>query len=221
MAEAVVFDLEGTLIDMVESHVKAYDEVLAAGYGSRFVMDDLIAGYGKAPWRIVQMFLQRNGVSASERQCRLIADEKQKILRAKYAGLVAVLPGVRALLKSLKDSKMRLAVASSSPRENVKFMLAAPGLRDFFDVVVAGEDVREAKPDPALFLLTAQRLGVNPPSCAAVEDSTFGVEAAKAAGMKVVAVMTGGRKRDELEALGPDLVIKDLTEASADTFRRL
>jgi beta-phosphoglucomutase len=216
MAKAILFDLEGTLIDMAHSHVAAYNEILEGRYSFMFGMGDLIPHYGMHPWRIVQIFLSKNGISASEKECRLLADEKQAVLRAKYTDRLVVLPGVRTLLEALKKNPVRLAIASSTPRQNVKFMLENPRLRGFFDVVVDGDDVKNAKPNPEVFIEAAMRLGVAPKDCVVVEDSLVGIQAAKAAGMKVVAVATGGRTMQELRAQMPDLVYEDLAHSNVN-----
>ena len=216
MVSAVVFDLEGTLIDLSEQHILAYREVLGKHFNIEFTKEDFLSGYGRGPHHIIRMFLERHGIEKSDVECRRLADEKQVVLREKYSDKVRVLPGVRNLLNDLTEACLKVGLASSSPRRNVEFMLKNPGLWDYFQVVVAMEDVPEAKPDPRIFLLAAEKLNVKPAECVAVEDSVHGVRAAKDAGMKVVGVLTGGRKRDELEAEGADLVVEDLTRMSVE-----
>jgi HAD superfamily hydrolase (TIGR01509 family) len=99
-------------------------------------------------------------------------------------------PGVTALMARLRELGMRLAVASSSRRAWVEATIQSLGLADAFDVVVTGDDVERGKPDPAIYLLTAQQLGVSPARCVAIEDSPNGVQSARAASMTVLGVRT-------------------------------
>jgi len=218
VVSAVIFDLEGTLIDISDYHILAFKEVMRKNYSLDFTREDFLAGYGMHPWHIAEMFLKKHGVNASEAECRRLAEEKQVILRAKYADKVRVLPGARELLERFKAAKIRIALASSTPGKNVEFMLKNTGLKGFFKVVVVAEDVAEAKPDPGIFLLAAKKLGVLPSDCVVFEDSVHGVKAAKAAGMKVIAVLSGGTKRGALEAEGAGLVVEDLTSVSAGSL---
>lgn len=105
---------------------------------------------------------------------------------------------------------MKKAVASSSPGKNVEFMLKNPGLDEYFDIIVTMEDVKEAKPNPRIFQLAAEKLGVKPEECIVIEDSIHGIKAGKTAGMKVIGVQTGFRTQEELEKAGADLVVEDL-----------
>src|SRR5439155_19797067 len=112
--------------------------------------------------------------------------------------------------RELHARGVRVAIASSSPRERLDATLRAAGLDDLFEVTVAGDEVEHGKPAPDLFLAAAERLGVPPGECVAVEDSPSGVESALAAGMKVVAVARAPRHRDELNC---DTVVDELTAA--------
>jgi HAD superfamily hydrolase (TIGR01509 family) len=104
--------------------------------------------------------------------------------------------GARELIEQLRARGLKLAVASSSPRVWVEATLAALGLAESFEAIVAGDEVARSKPDPEIFLRAAEKLGVAPAHCLVIEDSPGGVAGAVAAGMRVVAVrspLTGGR----------------------------
>ncbi|MFH1403574.1 MAG: HAD family phosphatase [Candidatus Altiarchaeota archaeon] len=212
--KAVVFDLEGTLVDMFDSHVKAFNEVMARHYNLGFKSQDLLIGYGMHAGDIMRIFLRRNGVDCAD--CTTLVEEKQGILRSKYAGDLKVLPGARQILDALRKSGFKIGLASSSPGRNVEFMLRNPGLRPYFDAVAVAEDVEKAKPNPAVFLKAAELLGLNPRECVAVEDSVHGVEAAKKAGMMVIGVTTGQGTMEELDAAGADLIVASLESLTAE-----
>jgi beta-phosphoglucomutase-like phosphatase (HAD superfamily) len=97
-------------------------------------------------------------------------------------------------------------------RPIIEDLLSAMNISDCFEVTLTVEEVSKFKPDPEIFLKTASKLNCPPASCVVVEDSIFGVQAAKAAGMDCVAVLTGVYRREELEAANPDLIVDSLTE---------
>jgi HAD superfamily hydrolase (TIGR01509 family) len=123
--------------------------------------------------------------------------------------------GVLALLAVLEHDAVALAVASSSPRARVEIILGRLGIAHYFTAIASGDEVRRGKPDPEIFLLAAAKLGVDPPSCAVVEDSPRGVDAAAAAGMRCVALGA------DAAVDGADLVIADLNDLTADRIRSL
>jgi len=121
-----------------------------------------------------------------------------------------LLPGVESILRAARDLGLSRAVASSSSCRWVEGWLGQHGIRELVEVVVARDDVRQVKPDPELFLLAAERMGVPPPSCVVFEDSPNGMRAALAAGMRCVAVpnvLTRELSRPEV-----DLVLSSLDE---------
>ena len=114
---------------------------------------------------------------------------------------------------------MRIGVGSSAPKENVALVLDRLGVRGRIDAIVTGEDVTRGKPDPQVFLLVAERLGVEPHHSVVIEDAVPGIEAAKAAGMKAVALVSTGRDEPTLRAAQPDLLVHSLRELSRGNMR--
>jgi beta-phosphoglucomutase-like phosphatase (HAD superfamily) len=100
-------------------------------------------------------------------------------------------------------------------RQVIDRLLCVLGLTEFFDVVVTVDEVSKTKPDPEIFLKAAEKLGVKPTDCVVVEDSIFGVKAAKAADMGCVAVTQGAYKADELAQANPDLIVNSLSQQAA------
>jgi HAD superfamily hydrolase (TIGR01509 family) len=133
-----------------------------------------------------------------------------------------VLPGVKTYLRSAKNMGMRLAIASSSPRSWVEGHLTRLGLRDYFEILCTADDVERVKPDPALFLLTARKLGIQPQEAIVFEDSLNGLIAAKKAGMFVVVVPNQLTEHLDLSQADiklnslADLSLKDLLVKAAD-----
>jgi HAD superfamily hydrolase (TIGR01509 family) len=131
-----------------------------------------------------------------------------------------LLPGVEALVRDARASGLKTAVATSSTREWVEKWLAHHGIRELFDTVCAREDVTRVKPAPDLFLLAAERLGIAPEACLVFEDSPNGVRAARAAGMRCVAVPNATTRT--LALPDPDLIVSSLAEQPlAELLERL
>ena len=124
---------------------------------------------------------------------------------------VKLFPGALTLLETLQG-KTRIALASMNNRPVIEDLLNALNIHDCFEVTLTVEEVSKFKPDPEIFLKTASKLNCSPDSCVVVEDSIFGVQAAKAAGMNCIGVLTGVYTREELETANPSLIVKSLTE---------
>ena len=124
-----------------------------------------------------------------------------------------ILPGARELLKELRERKVKIALASSS--KNAKKVLEKIGLRNVFDVIVDGYDIKRAKPDPEIFLLSAERLKKNPSQCVVIEDAQAGITAAKRAGMYAVGI------GDPQILKGADIVVKGVYELDANRLLNL
>ncbi len=129
------------------------------------------------------------------------------------------MPGVHALLAALDEAGFRLAIGSSGPPENVNDVLQQLGNRERFDAVITGSDVTEGKPNPQVFLLAAERLGLEPAQCAVVEDAPLGIEAVRAAGMASVGLVSTGRTAEKLARA--DRVVRQLAELSPRAFEEL
>lgn len=194
-AKAVIFDLEGTLVDLFDYHVHAYDQLFYGKFGIHFQKEDLSSRYGMLPKDIVRDFLASHGMREQVDFARL-AEEKQKLFRKISNNNVKVMPGTVKLLQQLKKSGFKIALGSSSPRRNVEFMLKVPGLYGYFDAIVAGEDVENGKPAPDVFLEAAGRLGLKPQECVVIGDSVHDSVGAAKAGMKAV-IVANNEKPDQ------------------------
>ena len=133
-------------------------------------------------------------------------------------GGMTILPGARELLGALRVAGVPRAVGSSTSRENLDSIFASTGLGEFFDEVVSADDVVNGKPAPDVFLKAASLLGIQPQDCVVLEDALFGIEAARRAGMKVVAVAT----TNSIDLLGhADRAVGSLKEISVEDLRLL
>jgi beta-phosphoglucomutase len=148
------------------------------------------------------------------------SDWKEARYRQLNEGKIKLLAGARELLADLKQNGYRLAIGTSTPPENLDFIMTHTGIAEFFDAFVNSADVQRSKPDPDTFLKAADKLGMKPSLCVVVEDAVPGVQAGKAGGMAVIAV-TNTRPADELAHAGADRIVDSLTELTADDFDAL
>ena len=217
MIEAVVFDVDGVLIDS-EPVWERVRRNFVATRGGRWPDDaqDRMMGMSTAEWSayISEDFGLR-GLSAQQ-----VAELVTAAMAAEYAARLPLLPGAVAAVRDL-SARWPLAVASSAPKSLIDAVLDASGLRPAFAAAVSSEEVARGKPAPDVYLEAAARLGVTPAACAAVEDSSNGLRSAAAAGLAVIAV-----PRPEYPP-APDalrqarVVLGSLTELTTDTVAAL
>jgi HAD superfamily hydrolase (TIGR01509 family) len=180
---AVVFDMDGLLLD-TEAAWEAAETELLARHGAELTEADRLASLGRSVNEVIVWYAERIGWPPD--RAAELRDELMALVREQYAGSVTM-PGARELITRLRG-RVRLGLASNTPRALVEHALTAAGLTESFDAVVTASDVAVPKPAPDLYLLACERLGVAPADAVALEDSETGVAAAKAAGMACIAV---------------------------------
>jgi len=204
---AVLFDLDGVLVRTDEFHFCAWKSV-ADDEGFRFdrAINERLRGVSRMDG--LAAVLEANLIEMGETERLALADRKNERYLSLLEGLdaLAVCDGVEALLTGLSARRVPMAVASSS--RNARVILERTGLAGAFACVVDGNDIEQSKPEPEVFLRAAAGLGVEPRACVVVEDARAGVEAALAAGMRVVGV-------GEVEVERAHLVVGSLTEVDA------
>ena len=185
--DAVIFDLDGTLVDNMSWHTRAFDAFLARRGREPLSMEWRRRIDGKRNREIFPMLFDRPMTLSEIRECE---EEKEGLYRTLSRGGLVALPGAVALIERLRTNGVGVAVATSAPAANVTHTLAEIGLTGRFDAIARGDEVTNGKPAPDVFLLAARLLGVAPAACVAFEDAPIGVAAAKAAGMHCIAVTT-------------------------------
>ncbi|HEX5475354.1 MAG TPA: HAD family phosphatase [Vicinamibacterales bacterium] len=211
MTRAVLWDLDGTLIDSEEFHWLSWRHALHAD-GVEISRAQFLASFGQRNDRILHAWL---GEQAPADRVRRLGEAKE----VEYRRLVETrgqtpLPGAADWLVRLHAAGWRQAIASSAPRLNVDVMLRVLSLTPYFDAIVSAEDVTMGKPDPQVFQAAAARLGVPPSHCVVVEDAAAGVEAARRAGMRSIGV-------NRTHTLDADLFARSLADLPPDAFDRI
>ncbi|MBO0857473.1 MAG: HAD family phosphatase [Chloracidobacterium sp.] len=207
---AVIWDLDGTLIDSSDLHWEAWREVTVVE-NIPLTYKQYVSDFGK---RNDEILRGRMGADLSEEFIDRVSRAKEEVYRKliRTKGL-ELLPGARYWLERLKVEGWLQALGTSAPRGNIDVAFAALGIGEYFDVAISSEEVRAGKPEPDVFLVAASKLGVAPRDCVVIEDAPAGVEAARRAGMRSIGVLTTHR---ELKA---DLVAPSLDQLPGDIFR--
>ncbi len=212
MTGAVLWDLDGTLLDSEEYHWLSWRDTMAS-LGHPITRHEFLATFGLRNDEILPRWL---GAGATREQIDRISREKEilyrKLLRE---GGVAPLAGAAEWVRRLQREGWLQAIASSAPRANVDVVLEVLEMASFFQALVSAEDVTAGKPDPQVFLTAAARLDVAPQACIVVEDSPMGIEAARRAGMHCIGVSRNGR------LAAADLAVPSLDQLPDHAFTTL
>jgi len=210
----VIFDLDGVLVDTGPFHKQSWYD-LAAKEGFDMSDELFYSTFGMQNYAIIPILAGRQ-VPAEE--IERMSEWKERRYRELIADKLDLMEGTRELLEDLKSNGFLLAIGSSAPWANLDVVLERCNIRDYFDVCVTGEDVRNSKPAPDTFLKAAEKLKLPPQRCVVIEDSVPGIQAGKAAGMAVVAITTTRKRRDIKDA---DMIVDSLTVLKADVFINL
>ena len=209
MFEAVIFDWDGTLADTRQVIVIAFQKALS-----------------EINCKVSNEYIERRiGIGAADtfrdtlRSAKMQFDEKliqhlierKSQLEIELTNQVKLFPGAKELLEAL-HGKVKMGLASMNNRSVIIHLLKANDLEKYFDAVLTAESISHSKPDPEIFLKAASKLKTSPEKCVVIEDSIFGVKAAKSANMSCIAVLTGVYSKQELEREKPDLIVKTLKD---------
>jgi len=209
---AVLWDVDGTLVDSLEYHWLSWRAALG-NEGYTLVREQFMATFGRRNDEILRTYFGPE--IAPERIRRISLDKEEQYREMVRERGIAPLPGVRRWLERLKATGWRQAIASSAPPLNLEVILAALEVKDCFDALVSAEEVERGKPDPQIFLTAAAKLQTPPARCIVVEDAPAGTEAARRAGMRAIGVLTTHA------ALEADLVVRTLEALDDDAFAAL
>ncbi|MHB9033359.1 MAG: HAD family hydrolase [Anaerolineae bacterium] len=211
---AILWDMDGVIADSGEAHYLAW-QILYRERGQEISYETFARTFGMSNLPILKAWL---GADRPIEELQAISLRKEQLFREQARSHTHMLPGIKDWLDRGRKRGYRQAVASSGPMANVVTLVQALDIADYFDALVSGAFLPRSKPDPAVFLQAAAALGANPCDCLVIEDSLMGIEAAKAAGMRCIAVTTT-HPADRLGAA--DLVVGSLEELDPDAFEHL
>jgi len=224
MLKAVIFDFDGVITDSEILHLRAFNQSLAP-YGVEITTKDYYQAYlGFSDFDCYRLLIYQGLLKIDEQKIGDIIKVKTRIFEELTKTEGRTIEGVHDFLKMLRQNDIPMAICSGSLMAEIELMLEEAGLRDFFAAIVSAEQVRKGKPHPEGFLLSLQKLNEDCPrpitaeQCIAIEDSHWGLQAAKAAGMHIVAV-TNSYDAEQLSMA--EKVVTRLNELSMDDLQQL
>ena len=209
--KGVIFDLDGVLIDSGWAHKQAWFD-LAEKEGLEFSDKFFNDTFGMQNAQIIPMLVRRELVQG---ELEDMSDWKEQRYRDIVSEKLSLSQGAEKLLAELKEKGFRLAIGSSAPKVNLDLIFRCLKLDNYINACVTKEDVKNGKPSPETFLKAAQKLSLLPRHCVVVEDAVHGIEAARAAGMPVIALTT---TRDREDLSGADIIADNLDELKVEDF---
>jgi len=206
MRKAVIFDLDGLMIDSERLYFEVERE-MASQYGKAVREEIFWQMMGRKPIEGLAIFVQELGLPLEPAEAVKIRND---LLRKRMKEDLRAMPGLFSILDAL-HGKFKLAVATGAPREFLDIAIDKLGIREKFDVLQASDDIQSGKPNPEIFLKTCERLGVEPQQAIVLEDSENGVAAGKRAGCFVIAIPSEYTRCQDLSQA--DYIAADLFEA--------
>lgn len=185
--KAVIFDLDGTILDNNPYHLQSWKEYLKQ-IGREMTDEEFNKNLNGRTNRDVVKYLY--GDDQSEEQIWHHTNEKEALYRQMYKPHIAAMPGLTEMLEILHKHDIPMAIATSGIKVNIEFMFENVPIRKYFKAVIDSSYITHGKPHPEIFLKTAEVLHADPAKCLVFEDAVVGIQAAQAAGMKVIAVET-------------------------------
>jgi len=217
MTKAVIFDMDGVIVDSEPMHKQVSMEILKS-FGVDVEQRDIEAFAGAPEKYIWSTLKNRHNLS-------LEADELVSMKMTRYFEKLCAntemkpIEGILELFEDLRNNNLKLAIASTSPMNVIERVVSVFNIAKYFDTIVTGDYVEKGKPEPDIFLYTAKKLGVNPDECVVIEDSGNGVKAAKKAGMKCIGFRNPNSGNQDLTLA--DKVIESFSESTCSEISRL
>jgi len=190
-----IFDMDGVVVDNAVWHLKAFAE-FGKRHGLVQTKEEYTKYFGNTNQTIMNSLFN---TTLSSDKLNALAEEKEIIYRELYSPFIQPLEGLSAFLKKASDLAIPIALATSAPKENVDFTLDSTGLKKYFSIISDATMVKNGKPDPEIYLLTAAKLGVQPSDCIVFEDSIAGIQSGLRAGMRVIGVATTYKSEELLK----------------------
>lgn len=211
---ALIFDMDGVLIDSEPMHFAAFQKFFAK-QGLNYTAEQNALYLGRKDIEIARELIEQFAMNMSAEE---IVAHKEEIFQELVVATAVPREGVVETLSKAKALKVDSAVASSATMPSIKLIVDTLELKDFFHNLTSGDEVKQGKPAPDVFLLAAERMQIEPKHCLVIEDTEAGVEAAKAAGMKVIAIPCEATRHQEHRRA--DLKVDSLRELNLEEWVR-
>lgn len=206
MPIAVIFDVDGTLVDSVGLHAKAWQDAFGE-YGRDIPFDDIRMQIGKGGDQLMPVFLSEDDIEAVGEE---LEERRGVILKERYLPNVEAFPGVRDLFEHLRAQGLRIALASSAKEDELETYKEVADIEDLIDEQTTSDDAENSKPHPDIFLAALEKLGnPDPENVIVVGDTAHDAEAASQAGLRTIGLLCGGFPEDGLWEAGCIAVYRD------------
>lgn len=215
MIKAVIFDMDGVISDTLPIHSEAESKVLLR-YGIHISPQEILQEFNAVPDNVMfGTIFQRFNTKVNLPN---VEEEKWQLFQELAKDRIVPIPGSLEFIDILSKNKFNLGLASSAPLRIINLVLETLRIKNKFREVVCTEEVEHGKPAPDIFLLVANKLKIKPQNCVVIEDAPKGIQAAKSAGMKCIAITTTHPKA---ELMGADRIINSFTEINIEEIRNL
>ncbi|HEU5364937.1 MAG TPA: HAD family phosphatase [Hanamia sp.] len=201
--KAVIFDLDGTLIDNNSFHRQTWEKYLEK-IGKKISEEEFNANLNGRTNEDAIIYIFGKDISSEESLKHTL--DKEALYREIYKPFIKPVAGLIDFLEKLKSKNIPMAIATSGIQPNIDFMFENIPIKKYFETVVNSSHIKKGKPDPEIYLKVASLLNILPKNCLVFEDAAVGIKSAKAAGMKVIAVATTQPKEELAEA---DMIVED------------
>lgn len=216
MPSAVIFDVDGTLVDSVDLHARAWQDAFR-DYGHDIPFHEIRGQIGKGGDQLMPVFLSPEELDAKG---EALEAHRGRILKERYLSQIKPFPGVRALFERLRADGIRVALASSAKQDELETYKKAAGIEDVTDKQTSSDDAEHSKPHPDIFLAAMKRLGNPAPSeVIVVGDTPYDAEAAGKAGLRVIGMLCGGFPGNSLRDAGCIAIYRDPADLLAQYER--
>ncbi len=214
MIRGAIFDMDGVLVDNRDAHIEAF-AMLFQKYGVPFDREKFMPCFGMTN----DLIFDRLAPELLEKYpLEQLSREKETYYRNIFEKTIAPTRGLVDFLEDLKEHRVKIAVGSSGNMDNVNFVLSCCRVSEYFDAIANGDMISHGKPHPEVYLLAARLLGLNPEECVVIEDAPVGIEAARRAGMAVVALATTFLRNQIPDY---DILVDDFTQISYEDVMEL
>lgn len=216
MIKAVIFNMTGVICDPAQ-YIHEARKVYLKERGANYTKEEIEKTLGLALRDQIKIYNKNYNLNLDYDD---FSKKTAEMAKEMMKGKLKANPGVKELIKDLKDNKIKIAIASQNLKENILDYLKFIGMPTYFDAITSVEELTRFKPDPQLYEITCEKLRIKPSECVMIDDSVFGFEPAKKLGIKTIGIASTFQKKENLQKVA-DLVIDSLEELNVEKIRSL